>query len=338
MRKFGSLFKPFFLYLLAISLVTVLWTGSAYAEGVRFILNWVPDGQQAAWFAGREKGFYKEQGLDLTVISGSGSAKAIKAVGGKAAEFGLADMGEIIKGRARNIPIQAIGVLLAKDLNVIYTLTDSGIMKPKDLEGRTIGAPVWSSLRTVFPLFAKTNKVDTSKVKWVAMPPSAMAPSMYSGKVDSIATFTSVEHNLVDGAAKVGKKLHRLVFSEWGVNLYSLALNTLDERIKNNPGQVRRFVHASIKSLAWTAKNPDEAVRILLKSYPQATAKSERLKWNSAFNSMITETTLQHGLGYMTEAKVKYTRDAIMSGLGKNPCAVPVKDLYTNRFLPKRAM
>ena len=338
MPKCGSSFKPISLILLAVSLVTVLWTGSAYAEGVRFILNWVPDGQQAAWFAGREKGFYKEQGLDLTVISGSGSAKAVKAVGGKAAEFGLADMGEIIKGRARNIPVRAIGVLLAKALNVIYTLTDSGIKKPKDLEGRTVGAPVWSSLRTVFPLFAKVNKIDAAKVKWVAMPPSAMAPSLYSAKVDSIATFTSLDHNLASGAAKVGKKLHRLVFSEWGVNLYSLALNTLDERIKNNPGQVRRFVHASIKSLAWTAKNADEAVRILLKSYPQATEKSERIKWNSAFNSMITVTTLQHGLGYMTKTKIKYTRDAIMSGLGKNPCAVPVKDLYTNRFLPKRAM
>ena len=108
-----------------------------------------------------------------------------------------------------------------------------------------------------------------------------------------------------------------------------------------------RFVHRSkpwrlftivLKSLAWTAKNPDEAVGILLKSYPQATAKSERLKWNSAYDAMLTVTTLQHGLGYMSEAKVKYTRDAILSGLGKNPCAVAVKDLYTNEFLPKRAL
>ena len=338
MRKFGSPFKPFSLYLLGISLVTVLWTGSASAEGVRYILNWVPDGQQAAWYAGREKGFYKEQGLDLTVIAGSGSAKAVKAVGGKAAEFGLADMGEIIKGRARNIPVRAISILLAKAMNVIYVLKDSGIKKPTDLEGRTIGGPVWSSLRTVFPLFAKVNKIDASKVKWISMPPSAMAPSMYSGKVDSIATFTSNEHNIERGARAAGKKLHRFVFSEWGVNLYSLALNTLDERIKNNPSQVRRFVHASIKSLAWTAKNPKEAIKILLKSYPQATEKSEGIKWISAFNSMITETTLQHGLGYMTKAKIKFTRDAIMSGLGKDPSAVAVNDLYTNQFLPKREM
>ncbi len=303
-------------------------------EGVRFILNWVADGQQSAWFAGKEKGFYKENGLDLTFIKGAGSAKAVKAVVGKAAEFGLADMGEIIKARAQNVGIRAIGVFLAKDLNVVYTLAGSGIMKPKDLEGRTVGAPVWSSLRTVFPLFAKVNGVDMAKVKWVAMPPSAMAPSMYAGKVDSIATFTSVDHNIVEGAEKIGKKIHRLVFSDWGMNLYSLALNTLDTRIQSNPDQVRRFIHASLKSLAWTSKNPGEAVDILLKHNPQSKKRSEMLKWQTANNSMLTETTIQYGLGYMTEKKMKFTRNAIMSGLGKNPCAVAVKDLYTNQFLP----
>ena len=142
-----------------------------------------------------------------------------------------------------------------------------------------------------------------AKVKWVAMPPSAMAPSMYAGKVDSIATFTSVDHNIVEGAEKIGKKIHRLVFSDWGMNLYSLALNTLDTRIQSNPDQVRRFIHASLKSLAWTSKNPGEAVDILLKHNPQSKKRSEMLKWQTANNSMLTETTIQYGLGYMTEKK-----------------------------------
>lgn len=335
MKKGGLVFQLGFATVLAVFLFASSWHSVASAEGVRFILNWVPDGQQTAWFAGREQGFYKEQGLDLTIIAGSGSAKAVKAVAGKAADYGLADMGEIIKGRATNIPIKATGVFLANDLNVIYTLTNTGIKKPKDLEGRTIGSPVWSSLRTVFPLLAKVNKVDIAKVKWVSMPPSAMAPSLYSGKVDSIATFTSVDHNMVDGAEKVGKKIQRIIFSDWGVNIYSLAFNTLDERIQKNPDQVRRFMSATIKSLAWTAKNPDKAVSVLLKSYPQATHKSERLKWQTAHNAMLTETTIQHGLGYITEKKMEFTRDAILSGLGKKQ-NIPAKDLYTNAFLPKR--
>ena len=337
MKTGGIPLRRRFLTLLAVSLFTFSLAGIASAEGVRFILNWVPDGQQAAWFAAKDMGFYKAQGLDVTIISGSGSAKSVKAVAGKAAEYGIADMGEIIKGRAKGIPIKAVAVFLARALNVIYSLTDTGIQKPKDLEGRTIGAPVWSSLRTVFPLLAKVNKVDASKVKWVAMPPSAMAPSMYAGKVDSIATFTSVDHNIVDGAAKIGKKINRIIFADWGVNVYSLALDTLDERIKNNPCQVRRFVNASIRGLAWTAKNPDKAINILLKYYPQGTHKSERLKWNTAQNSMLTETTIQYGLGYMNEAKMKFTRDAILSGLGSKK-KIPVKDLYTNAFLPRRAM
>lgn len=319
----------------AVFLSVLFLAGVASAEKVRFILNWVPDGQQAAWFAGRELGYYKEKGLELEIITGSGSAKSVQAVGGKAAEFGLADMGEIIKGRAEGVPIKAVAIFLDKDLNVIYTLADSGIKNPKDLEGRTVGAPVWSSLRTVFPMLAKVNKVDMAKVKWVAMPPAAMAPSMYAGKVDSIATFTSVDHNMVEGAEKIGKKIHRIIFADWGVNTYSLALNTLDERIKGNPDQVRRFVHASVKSMAWAAKNSDKAVGILLKHYPQATHKSERLKWDTAHDSMLTETTLVNGLGFMTEEKMKFTRDAILGGLGKDLSSVGVKDLFTNEFLPQ---
>ncbi|MFQ5912552.1 MAG: ABC transporter substrate-binding protein [Nitrospinota bacterium] len=322
--------------LLAVFALSMGAFGRASAESVKFMLNWVPDGQQSAWFSAKEKGFYKKAGLDVTLMRGFGSAKTVKAVAGKAAEFGLADAGEIIKGRAKDIAVRAIGVFYAKDLNVIYTLQGSGIQTPKDLEGRTIGAPVWSSLRTVFPLLAKVNKVNAAKVKWVSMPPSGMRPSLLAGKVDSIATFTASDRILVEEANKLGKKIGRIIFADWGVNLYSLVLTALDERIQNNPDQVRRFVHASIQGMAWAAKHPDQAVRILRKVYPQGTHESELFKWKLAMNSMLTEGTMTHGIGYINPGKMKFTRDAILGGLGISK-EVPVGDLYTNRFLPKGA-
>ena len=87
--------------------------------------------------------------------------------------------------------------------------------------------------------------------------------------------------------------------------------------------------------MAWTSKHPGVAVDILFKRNPQSTKQSEMLKRQTANNSMLTETTILYGLGCMTEKKMKFTRNAILSGLGKNPCAVAVKDLYnTNQFLP----
>ncbi len=187
----------------------------------------------------------------------------------------------------------------------------------------------------MFPLLAKINKIDMAKVKWVNMHPSALAPSLYTGKVDSIAQYQTVERSIAAGARKAGTKIHTIKFRDWGVSLYSSALLTLDERIKNNAGQVRRFVHESIRGMAWAAKNPDKAVDIVVgKYYPQGKRELERIKWGYFVNSMLTETTLQHGLGYMTEEKVKFTRDAILGGLRKDPSKVPVKDLFTNRFLP----
>lgn len=78
-----------------------------------------------------------------------------------------------------------------------------------------------------------------------------------------------------------------------------------------------RRKRASTRKMAWTSKHPGVAVDILFKHNPQSTKQSEMLKRQTANNSMLTETTILYGLGCMTEKKMKFTRNAILSGLGK---------------------
>ncbi len=106
MRNRGLFIRNQFITLLVSTLLVVFFAGTVSAEPIRLMLNWVADSEHAGWFAGLEKGFYKEQGLDLTIIPGAGSAKAVKAVAAKTAEYGEADMGEIIKGRSQGIPVR----------------------------------------------------------------------------------------------------------------------------------------------------------------------------------------------------------------------------------------
>lgn len=322
------------LIILAVTLSLLAPGGARAADSVKFALSWVPTGRDAGFYAALERGDYRAEGLEVTILRGNGSGDTVKRVAVGTEEFGFADATNVVLGRARGLKVRLVGMIHDKSLFGVYSLKSAGIGKPQDLAGKRIGSPAKSATRTVFPAFAGLNGVDLPKIEWVDMTNAAMVPSLLAGRVDAILIFANEFPSLRQAAAKQGREAGGLLFSDYGVDVYSNGLIASDETLQKRPELVRRFVRATMKGVAWAAEHPEDAARMFVKHNP---ANDEQLAveyWKIAVEHLVTPATRASGLGVMSKDKVQATRDLITK-YEKVAVAVPVEELYTNDFLPR---
>lgn len=167
------------LALAAVILFAVLAPGgwevarAAAPQRVTFALDWIVAGRHAPYFVAQEKGFYRDAGLEVTIVRGYGSSDAIKQVASGQADFAFGDLGSLLLARARQqVPVKAVAVIYSRPPFALYSLASSGITHPRDLQGKTIAAPAGDAVRTLFPVFARW---------WGRSSGSSWAPTRGSG-------------------------------------------------------------------------------------------------------------------------------------------------------------
>jgi NitT/TauT family transport system substrate-binding protein len=303
------------------------------ADPVRFALDWVPYGKHSGFFSGRERGFYAKAGLDVKIQRGFG-ANTLKILAGGKADFILAESDQVAVRRGKGLMAKALGMTHDKSLFVIYSFKNAGIKSPKDLEGKEIGAPVYTMPRVIFPAFAKHVGINKDKVTWVTMDGPSTIPSLLSGKIAAMATFHTIFPAVKAGAQKQGKALNILLYSDYGFDIYSGALTTMDDLIQKRREYVRRFVRTSYEALAWSFEHPEEAVRDFVKTHPEASYETSLAQFMIFIDHLMTPYGKKHGLGQISAKKMKRTRDVALAVFPVD--RVPeVSELFTNEFLPK---
>src|SRR5215210_3164424 len=151
-------------------LAAVVFSGAALAQKdipVRFALDWRFEGPAAPYFVAIDKGYYKQEGLSVSIDPGSGSVEGINRVASGAYEVGFADINILVKYRdnPRNLPVKMVMMVYDTPAFSIVSLKKNGINKPKDLEGKVLGAPAADGAWAQWPIFVEANKIDASKVK-----------------------------------------------------------------------------------------------------------------------------------------------------------------------------
>ncbi|MFQ5912166.1 MAG: ABC transporter substrate-binding protein [Nitrospinota bacterium] len=333
-RKRGIRDAGFFGILLIVFCTGLLIAaGAGAADKVRFSMDWIIGGQHAIFFSGLDQGFYQRAGIEPTIHRGFGGTDTVKKVSVGAADFVFADIGAMVIARSRGAKVKALAAIDDKPQYVYFAFKGSGIKSPKDMEGRILADSAGSVTRQLFPALAAANGLDESKVKWLIVKPALIFQSVLAGKADMAAAFAVNKASLETQARKQGKEITGIYFGDWGVDIYTNGLQTSDEMIAKKPDVVRRFLRASLESMAWTAENRQTAISILLKHHPALGRKIARAHLEAIFDSALSPNILKEGLGHIRESKMRRTRD-ILTQYMKLPTKVPVKELYTLEFLP----
>jgi len=327
-------------HLVAAAGLSALMAGAASAQtAVKFALDWKFEGPAAPYFVAIDKGYYKAEGLDVTIDTGPGSVAGIARVAAGTYPLGFFDINSLVKFRDQNPDKAVTAVMMVYDKPpfAIATTTKTGITKPKDLEGKVLGAPAADGAFAQWKAFVKENGIDDSKVKIDNVGFPVREPMLADGKVDVITGFSfSMHFNLLQKGLKP-EDIRTMLMADHGLVLYGNAIMVNPDFAKANPKIVAGFVRATIKGVIDTAKNPEAAIKSVMKRNETGDEKIEleRLKM-SLRDNFVTPWVQANGLGDVDMSRLEKSIDqiAVTYEFKNRPKAA---DIFTSQYLPPAA-
>jgi NitT/TauT family transport system substrate-binding protein len=316
-----------------------LLSTSAYAQtAIKFALDWRFEGPAAPYFVAIDKGYYKAEGLDVSIDPGAGSVEPINRVASGAYQVAFADINSLIKYRDNpaNAPIKAVMMGYDTPAFAIITLKKTGISKPKDLEGRVLGAPAPDGAYAQWPIFVDANKIDASKVKIENLGFPVREPMLAQGKVDAITGFWFSSYMNLKANGVAGDDIVVMLMRDFGLDLYGNVIIANPEFAKSNPKALEGFIRATLKGIQDTIASPDTAIDSLMKrnQIAKRDVELERLKLAISRN-FVTPDVKKNGLGGVDMARLSRSIDQI--GLTFKYTNKPkAEDIFTAEFLPAK--
>ncbi|MFQ5915192.1 MAG: ABC transporter substrate-binding protein [Nitrospinota bacterium] len=326
--------RGLWIWLAVLSLAGGFAAAASAATKVDFCFAWIMYGKHAGLFAGQEKGFWKKEGLAVTMHRGFGGLDTAKRVATGACTAGSGGVDTLVIARSQGLKVRATGVWHAKSMHIIYARKDRGINTIQNLEGKLIGAAPDEDGMLLFPALAERTGVTASKVRWVEIEPGSKVPSLIAGKVDATVAFVTEGPTILGTAKKNKVPIIGFLYADVGLDVYSNGLLFTEKRIAGEGDLIRRFLRGTLRGLAWGAENPEEATDIFVKHKPEVSRVFAREHWRLAVQHMLTPDTEMNGLGHIGYRKMKFTRD-IMAKIRNIKNVEPVEAYYTNEFLPR---
>ena len=317
----------------AVSLTAV----SARADvDIKFTLDWKFQGPTAAFLVAADKGYYAEEGLDVSIDSGNGSAGAVTRVAGGAYQMGFADINALVDFNAKNPGQSVKAVMMAYDAPPfsLFTLRKNKIEKAEDLVGRKLGAPVFDASYKLFPAFAHQTGIDEAAVERVNMDPALRETMLVRGEVDFISGhfFSSMLDLKSKGVAEDDIKY--FLYADYGMDFYGNAVIASAKFMAEQPDAVAGFIRATVKGWKYVIADPEGAVDVVAKSDPLIDKKLELERLQLALDvNVLTPHVQKNGIGDVDEDRLRsaIAQLAIAYGLTATPAPA---DVWTSDFLP----
>ena len=332
MRKFGLI--------TALAAGVALTASSAMAQTtIKYSNDWKWEGPAAPMLMALDKGWYSEAGLDVSMDTGKGSREAIPRVASGTYQMGSADINSLIKFRDKNpdLKVTAVMVIYNAPPFAIIGRKSLGVMKPKDLEGKTLGAPAPDGAYAQWDAFVKANNIDASKVKIENVGFPVREPMLAQGKVDAITGFSFSSYINLKSKGVGEEDISLILMRDYGLDLYGNVLIVNPDFAKSNPDAVKAFVKATIRGYQETAKNPAAAVKHVLNHNDVAreAVELERLEMALAQN-IITDEVKANGFGGADMARLERSMDQIADTytFSNRPKG---SDVFNPSFLPAKA-
>lgn len=288
--------------------------------------QWIPQWQFAGYIVAKQKGYYDELGLNVTLNGGGPEFPTKALVASGAEDFGTAWVDSMYTSRIQGVNLVALATLLQANPSAYMVHADSGIRTPNDFEGRTVAVYYGGGVETEYLAMLRNTNTDRSKIKEV--PGEFNLEPFLSRRVDVWPVYATDQPNTV---RNMGYDIDLIFARDYGVVMQGDVLFATQEFIAKHPNTVRAFVHASLRGWEWAINNPEEAVQIILAYNPQLDADQLR------FEAAETIPLLRYGAGARcvgyNDPDAWARQEQLLREMGRLTEPIPFEAVANNTFV-----
>src|SRR6202051_3975379 len=251
----------------ALALALAVTTGAAAAAQadtrIKLVLNWKYEGPQGMFFLAQDRGYFKQEGLDVTFDQGNGSGAAVLQVANGAYDMGFGDINALIELAAKKPDEAPVGVFMLYNRPpfTVAVKADSPIKTPADFVGRKLGGAANDGALKLFPALCATARIDCSKVEVTNMQPNLREQMLMQGQVDGVFGYaTTIRFSAKLTGVDPDKQLRFIKFDDYGMDLYSNAIIVSRKFVKVHPEAVKGFLTALNHGIKDAIANPQGAI------------------------------------------------------------------------------
>ncbi|VDS09681.1 Putative thiamine biosynthesis protein [Paracoccus haematequi] len=310
--------------------------GAAQAQDLTLQLKWVTQGQFAGYYVAKDKGFYEEEGLDVTILPGGPDIAPTQVLAGGGADVIVEWMPAALAAREKGLPLVNIAQPFKSSGMMLTCLKESGITDPKtDFKGKTLG--VWFS-GNEYPFLSWMSQLGLSTEGGpdgvTVLKQGFNVDPLLQKQAACISTMTYNEYGQVLDAGIAPEDLVTFKYEDQGVatledGLYVLE-STLEDKAKVT--DLVKFVRASMKGWKYAEEHPEEAAQIVLDNDETgAQTLDHQVRMVQEIGKLTAGST-----GVLDEADYQRTVDTLMAE-GSDPVISKAPEGAFNHIITDRA-
>ncbi|MEM9430893.1 MAG: ABC transporter substrate-binding protein [Pseudomonadota bacterium] len=303
---------------------------------LNFSLDWAWQGMHGPFLIAKERGYYAEEGLDVSFDRGFGSGDTISKIAAKAYPMGFAEGTSLLKFNAENPDDQVITVLVINDQSPtgVISTKENGVASPADLMGKKVSATQNAATVLLWPVFAEINGLDPEGIEYLFVEPSLRDSMVIQGQADATFGFstTTVLNMVQAGVAR--EDVTYFTMAQYGLQPYSSSIIVRKDYAAENPEIVRGFVHATVKGMIDMFEDPDAGIELLKAQEPLIDVEIETARWYLAEElALLTPSVLENGISAVDRERYETAAKQVAAAFDI-PIEPNMDDYFDASFLP----
>jgi NitT/TauT family transport system substrate-binding protein len=300
-----------------------------------FRLNWTLYGEHAPFFVARDKGYYREEGLEVEIQEGSGSTTVAQLVANSSSPVAYVDAATMMRGVGAGMPIKAVGVTLQQSpMAFIYRADAARPTKISEIKGSRIAITAGDASLAIFTAFMGKLGMKLEDVQMITVSnPAAKEQAVLAKQADALLGYFMDQGPRMQLQTGVKMGWTRL-YDMAGVTTLSSAIIANNDWMKEAKNQdlLRRFLRASQRGWQYTFEHRAEAAEIFRKAAPVFTQEIALLEVEGTMTIIRTERTKGKPIAWSDAGDWKDSQDLLEKYAKLKP--QPDVNLYfTNSYL-----
>jgi len=320
--------------LFLIAMFTIIITGyytqkSVASTTLDFLFDWQMVSPYSPYLLADEEGYYAAEGIKINFIEGQGAETSAKLIGQGKYKIGTSNAAATAIAIDNGIPIISIAMIEKDAVTAIFSLAKNNIKKPEDLIGKKLGVRYYDISHKEYLAMMKSCGISTEKVKEISV--GWELQPLITGQIDALYNYA---YNMPVVLEQQGFPVNMILVKDYGVDGYGSNIIANREFAKENKNIIVGFLRASRKGWEAAIANPDKAIAVLKKRYPETNTKvalailKAQLQWISNQNK-------EYDLFYQSATRwAKVIKTYMTLGVIKDD--LKVNSVFTNNYLGKQ--